>query len=109
MKHRQTEKVADHTGHGCPDDPTWDPDTQRFTTDWTCSDCGFRTDDGDEMTEHYSAGNGWCPVRYRTHCPQGHEFTPDNTLVFADGARRCRRCKSARKRAYQARQKENAK
>ena len=29
--------------------------------------------------------------RIRTHCPQGHEYTPENTLVYR-GRRYCRRC-----------------
>lgn len=31
--------------------------------------------------------------RAKTHCPNGHEYTPENTYVFADGRRRCRRCR----------------
>lgn len=28
----------------------------------------------------------------RQHCRRGHEFTPDNTRIMRDGARRCRTC-----------------
>lgn len=28
----------------------------------------------------------------RTHCPHGHEFSPANTMMTKDGARRCRTC-----------------
>jgi hypothetical protein len=31
--------------------------------------------------------------RRKTHCPQGHEYTRENTYVFADGRRRCRWCR----------------
>ena len=31
-------------------------------------------------------------MRDRTHCPQGHEYTPDNTQIKTSGARRCRTC-----------------
>lgn len=31
----------------------------------------------------------------RTHCPQGHEFTPANTRIQTNGWRRCRACKKA--------------
>lgn len=31
--------------------------------------------------------------RTKTHCPHGHEFTPENTYTFPDGRRQCRKCK----------------
>jgi len=32
--------------------------------------------------------------RAKTHCPHGHEYTPENTLVYpSDGRRRCRACR----------------
>jgi hypothetical protein len=27
-----------------------------------------------------------------THCPQGHEYTPENTLIRRNGRRKCREC-----------------
>jgi hypothetical protein len=30
--------------------------------------------------------------RHKTHCAQGHPYTPDNTLVQRDGSRMCRQC-----------------
>jgi hypothetical protein len=39
----------------------------------------------------------------KTHCPLGHEYTPENTAPSGNG-RRCRTCKNARdNRAYQRR------
>jgi hypothetical protein len=35
----------------------------------------------------------------RSHCKNGHEFTPDNTYVPADGKRYCRECRRQRVRA----------
>ena len=33
----------------------------------------------------------------KTHCPQGHEYTPENTYVVASrGSRECRTCKTRR-------------
>lgn len=29
----------------------------------------------------------------RTHCNNGHEFTPENTAIRSDGGRRCRECR----------------
>ena len=38
--------------------------------------------------------------RSKTHCPHGHEYTPENTYRYADGRRRCRRCRIAQAAAY---------
>ena len=40
----------------------------------------------------------------KTHCPQGHEYTPENTYYHRNGGdghtrRRCRTCERARQRA----------
>jgi hypothetical protein len=38
--------------------------------------------------------------RGKTHCPQGHEYTPENTYVWAPtGQRICKSCDRERKRA----------
>ncbi|MFC8732197.1 hypothetical protein ACFT5B_07045 [Luteimicrobium sp. NPDC057192] len=39
-------------------------------------------------------GSDW--QRAKTHCPNGHEYTPENTYRFADGRRRCRACRLER-------------
>ena len=36
----------------------------------------------------------------KTHCPRGHEYTPENTLVCSRGWRTCRTCEKARGRRY---------
>ena len=36
--------------------------------------------------------------RRKTHCPQGHEFTPENTRIDNRGSRRCRECDKGRPR-----------
>lgn len=40
--------------------------------------------------------------RNKTHCANGHEFTPETTRIRKDGARSCKTCHSlhTRKRAY---------
>ena len=38
-----------------------------------------------------------------THCPNEHEYTPENTDRRPDGSRRCRACHRARERARYAR------
>lgn len=40
-----------------------------------------------------------------THCPQGHEYSPENTRLNKSGARNCRACQRARLRAYRMRRK----
>lgn len=39
-------------------------------------------------------GNQWAR---RTHCTNGHEFTPENTYTRTDGGRRCRVCMTAKR------------
>jgi hypothetical protein len=46
-----------------------------------------------------ASGNGLDQVRNgrhhnasKTHCKQGHEFTPENTYTSPSGGRRCRQC-----------------
>ena len=40
----------------------------------------------------------------KTHCPQGHPYDKDNTLVYG-GKRKCRKCKNQKAREYRARKK----
>lgn len=42
------------------------------------------------------------PRRLRTSCSEGHPFTPDNTLLLANGTRRCRICARNIARAWRA-------
>lgn len=37
--------------------------------------------------------HGTSPQRNRTHCPQGHEYTSENTYIYPNGHRRCRTCR----------------
>lgn len=55
--------------------------------------------------------NGGSPNALKTHCPQGHPYTPENTYRDA-GSRKCRTCKIRRatewKRAKRVAEKESA-
>lgn len=44
----------------------------------------------------------------KTHCPNGHEYTPDNTYLEKLGHRKCRLCVLARVSAYRERQRSTA-
>jgi hypothetical protein len=39
----------------------------------------------------------------KTHCPQGHEYSPENTYVDSNGHRWCRVCSREHSAAYQRR------
>jgi hypothetical protein len=42
----------------------------------------------------------------RTHCPQGHEYTDENTYITAKDHRQCRTCRLSRVREQNLRRKE---
>lgn len=51
------------------------------------------------MTALENRLRGRFPLRERTHCLHGHEFTPDNTRLYR-GARICRTCHREYMREY---------
>lgn len=51
---------------------------------------------------HLNAGSWYERQRAKTHCPHGHEYTPENTKVKR-GRRHCRECMRVYNRAYQGR------
>lgn len=58
--------------------------------------------------ENTLRGVGFSAVNARkTHCPQGHQFTPENTYTQSDGRRRCRKCRQATNRASSRRYRES--
>lgn len=40
------------------------------------------------------------------HCPQGHDYTPENTLIRSDGYRACRICRQAKDQRAKQRKKQ---
>jgi hypothetical protein len=44
------------------------------------------------------SGSSSAQYAVRTHCANGHEFTPETTAYRKGGARRCKLCKNARER-----------
>lgn len=45
--------------------------------------------------EHSDLHGGFSGNKLKTHCPQGHEYTSENTLKANANGRRCRICKQA--------------
>jgi hypothetical protein len=43
----------------------------------------------------------------KTHCDNGHEFTPENTYIRTDGCRTCRKCQAVAQGRYRERQAHN--
>jgi hypothetical protein len=43
-----------------------------------------------------------CHNQNVTHCPQSHEYTPENTYVYPDGRRGCKACRSAADPTYKS-------
>jgi hypothetical protein len=54
---------------------------------------GTAADNNADMVRKGRHRPGWRP---KTHCAQGHEFTPDNTARRSDGGRRCLTCVRAK-------------
>lgn len=52
------------------------------------------------QNRHDSVRNGGHGYAKRTHCKNGHEFTPENTYIRTGGARGCRQCRLRTSRAY---------
>lgn len=42
------------------------------------------------------------PNSTKTHCKNGHEFTPENTYIYSENKRCCKTCKANRCRKYRA-------
>lgn len=49
---------------------------------------------------HDRVRNGRHNGARKTHCPQGHEYTPENTYTQRKGSRQCRICLVAAKRKW---------
>ena len=52
------------------------------------------------IAENVNRGNRSNGNRNRTHCCRGHEFTTENTRIFANGSRHCKICGSAQSKSF---------
>jgi hypothetical protein len=43
----------------------------------------------------------------KTHCPQNHEYSPENTKITAKGERLCKACRTEQQRRYDAKRVRN--
>lgn len=63
------------------------------------------------LVENVMRGVGFAPINKRkTHCPRGHEYTPENTMIVQSGgkhkSRSCRECRRERAVKYHSENKE---
>lgn len=56
----------------------------------------------DNMRDMKNKGRAVSPNTFKTHCPQGHIYSEDNTYVDSKGWRKCRTCVLKRARRYHA-------
>jgi hypothetical protein len=57
----------------------------------------------DNMRDMATKGRSRNQNKYKTHCPRGHMFSPENTSITKRGSRVCKECKRIRSREYYAR------
>ncbi|HET7110197.1 MAG TPA: HNH endonuclease [Gemmatimonadales bacterium] len=54
----------------------------------------------DHLFKGTRAVNNQDAAEKRTHCREGHEFTPENTYIDKRGGRNCKRCHADRRMEY---------
>lgn len=78
-----------------------------LTIDHLCRNTGCVNPEHLEVTTHaVNAGRQISRGSKITHCPKGHQYTPDNTYVHTAGKytrRHCRICRTESVRRYRAR------
>lgn len=78
-----------------------------------CGECGGTPVDAHHPDYSKPLDVAWlCPPCHgkrhrRTHCPQGHEYTAENTITKKNGKKYCRICVNAGARKYYAKRRRN--
>ena len=62
--------------------------------------CCVNTQHLEVITNKENIQIGICAMRNKTHCPQGHEYTEENTYHQPKGGRNCRICGRIKCRQY---------
>lgn len=92
-------------GHPFDEENTyWYPNGERL-----CRECQRRRDREWREKNRPATGEGKGWHANITHCPAGHEYTPENTYISPAGGRNCRACTRIKNREAQRRRRAAAK
>jgi HNH endonuclease len=91
----------------CPHGHRYTPENTRFNKKGsrecvTCLRLKGRRDYEKERQQRIAEGVHQTYVGDRTHCPHGHEYTPENTYVYVKGDYRERQCRECQRRKARA-------
>lgn len=104
----------------CPQGHEYTPENTRVKTlpnggkGRDCKECARQRNRTGEYNPHPKPEGWMAPLAAanaaKTHCPQGHEYTPENTIIDKsvggkNGGRRCKTCRRERAKTPEARAK----
>lgn len=84
-----------HPCHHCGREVTWGLKSKRQRLEVDHLDGDRRNNDLSNLVPSCNTCNDGQAKRRRTHCQHGHEYTPENTYIRANGNRVCRECARA--------------
>jgi hypothetical protein len=76
------------------------PISNKFELDHLCKVKHCVNPDHLEAVTHAENVKRGSAARLKTHCKNGHPFSEENTIIWADGTRRCRQCYRVKARLY---------
>lgn len=62
--------------------------------------CNFNHLEVVTLAENTRKGDAWLFNKSKTHCPQNHQYSEDNTYYRKDGKRHCKTCRRIRQREF---------